>query len=239
MTSGRSPRTVLAAAAVTAVGILVAPSAESQTRRDLEARNLERLEQVVADVRQRAEDAAVLLETTVTGIWVVREAAVHVLAITADDAPCRQEWRQLAARGTEALWPYVADWSTATAETTSAAAAGRVAAAVAERVADEEIARAMLAEESKNDPFSRIEELSARDRDILEGNETTDRSLNLAESLSAGIAPAISQTGGCVERGGLTWEEWVEAEAAGKAPAKPPAEQDEALETVRQSGIVA
>ncbi len=239
ITPARRLRSGLGATAVVAASIFFAPPAEPQSRRELERRNLDRLEGVVAEVKLRAESAATLLEATITGVWVVREAAVQVLARTPGDAPCREEWRQLAARGTEVLWPYVADWSKATAETASAAAAGKVAAAVADRVAEVAESRAIAAEESKGSLFSRIEELSAHDRGILEANETADRSLTLVESLSAGVRRAISETVGCVERGGLTWEEWVEAEAAGKGPARPPAEQEEALETVRKSGIVA
>ena len=188
------------------------------------------------------ETATELLEATVSGIWVVRDAAVHVLSTTPDDAPCRKDWRRLAARATEALWPYVTDWSTATAETTIAAVSERLAAAVADKTAAEAMKAESFRAEMEDLLPGRKSLLPSVEKQLaaVEDRETTALAFDLAEKLSSGIGSPFSETVGCVERGGLTWEEWVEAEAAGKAPATPPANQDEAARTIRQqSGVIA
>jgi len=191
-------------------------------------------EEIKAAREAEREAATELLVGTVSGIWVVRDAAVQVLAITAAAGPCRKEWRRLAARATETLWPYVADWSAATAETTVAAVGDKVAAAVADIVAEEADVEEGLGELRQRYGLPLEERLAA-----LEDRATADLASALAEDLASGLDDLISEVIGCVERGGLTWEEWVEAEAAGKAPANPPAEQGEAVERVRKSGLIA
>ena len=99
-----------------------------------------------------------------SAVEVVREVSIEVLAATPDDAPCRPEWRRLAADSTEALQR-------------------------AQAIYEGAIARL-----SFDGP-----PVAARD-------------------LLGRIAPALDATVGCVQRGGLTMEEWVELEARGRRP---------------------
>lgn len=198
--------------------------------------------EIIAEREAAREAAATLLDATVSGIWIVRGAAVEVLAATPRDAPCRKEWRRLAARATEALWPYVTDWTTATAETATAAVGEAIAAIVADNAVGHAAEYQVLLDEMEDiGGSSAVRDLPTVEEQLsgLEAQETTDLSLELAEKLASSTALPYGEAIGCVERGGLTWEEWVEAEAAGELPVKPLPEQDEAVETLRQqSGVV-
>lgn len=101
----------------------------------------------------------------------VREASIEVLAAITDDAPCRAEWRRLAADATDAMQR-------------------------AQAIYENEVARSA--------PYG----LSAM----------VDAPARAARDLVGRIAPALDATAGCVQRGGLTMEEWVELEAAGRRP---------------------
>lgn len=116
------------------------------------------------------------------------------------------------------------------------AVAEAVAAAVADKIAAEAVSYQEFLDEMEalrpgygDGGHSMERQLAA-----VEDKETTDVAFNLAQALSASVRDSLSEAIGCVQRGGLTWEEWVEAEAAGELPAKPPLEQREAAEKVQQ-----
>lgn len=112
----------------------------------------------------------------------VREASIEVLAAIGDDAPCRAEWRRLAADATEAV-------------------------------------------QRAQDIYSGEVSASA-----VYGLEAGIRAQDRARRILLGrIATALDATVGCVQRGGLTMEEWVELEARGRRPDPEridPAQQD-------------
>lgn len=117
------------------------------------------------------EDAYKLVETT-------REVSMEVLAAIPDDAPCRAEWRRLAADATDAM--------------------------------------------QRAESIYKTEVESAVARSIGYGSlglEAGVRAQGRARQILLGrIALALDETIGCVQRGGLTMEEWVEMEARGQRP---------------------
>ncbi len=141
------------------------------------------------------EPGAAQFQRAVALVETVREASIEVLAAVADDAPCRAEWRRLAADATDTMQR-------------------------AEAIYRDEVQRALM---------------SARDNSqaLLAG---ADAQFRAARDVRNRIAPALDATLGCVERGGLTMEEWVELEAAGRRPdagTVEPVQRDAAARIVR------
>lgn len=143
-------------------------------------------------VPPKAEPEPSRWETAVTIVGNVREASIDVLAAISDDAPCRAEWRRLAAEATDALQRKEAIWE-------------------ANGPSPEQLIRAL--------------EAAARGRSL---RIPEDRR---AEALLGRIAPALDATRGCVQRGGLTMEEWVELEARGRRL------DPDALDPIQQEAI--
>ena len=123
----------------------------------------------------------------------IRESSLDVLAAVPDDAPCRPEWRRLAADATEALRRLPAIERS-------------YAAALMEQ----------LARVSRNRFY----------------RPPYDPSRRAAGELLDPIRAAREAVVGCVERGGLTPEEWVELEAAGRRAPDPDPVQQNAVERI-------
>lgn len=109
-------------------------------------------------------------EQAYSAVEIVREVSIEVLAALPDDAPCRPQWRRLAADATDTL----------------------------------QRARAIYESEVERSSYSVAALMDAPDR--------------AARDLLGRIASSMDATVGCVQRGGLTMEEWVELEARGRRP---------------------